>query len=186
MDYAYDQKVRDTALLEGETVLQLLRPGKKAFNVYRIAIPCALLACVWAGFLAYTLQLWRRYDLPISVGFYAAGTILTLALVLLIIAVQKKRLAKTAYYVTDRRVLLVGGLFHLKYRTLHYRFIGSAELSRVPFSKALGLDAFKIHLILNVHKRLTVSFFSVAGTSLSLLENASDAYKRIVELSSEK
>ena len=140
MEYAYDQEVRDTALLEGETVLQLLRPGKKAFAVYRIVIPCALLACVWAGFLAYTLQLWRRYDLPISVGFYIAGTILTLVLMLLIVAVQKKRLAKTAYYVTDRRILLVGGLFHLKYRTLHYRFIGSAELSRVPFSKALGLD----------------------------------------------
>ena len=186
MDYAYDQEVQDTALLEGETELQLLRPGKKAFAVYRIAIPCALLACVWAGFLVYTLRIWRMHDLPISNAFYASGTILMLVLMLLIITIQKKRWAKTAYYITDRRILLVGGLFHLKYRTLHYRFIGSAELSRVPFSKLLGLDAFTIHLILNVHKRLTLSFFSFAGTSLSFLESAGETYKRIVERSSER
>ena len=142
--------------------------------------------CVWAAFLAYTLQIWRRSGLPISNAFYAAGTVLTAALVLALSSVQKKRRARTAYYVTDRRILLVGGLFHLKYRTLNYRAVGSAELSRVPFSKALGLDAFRIHLIMNIHKRLTVSFFSIAGTSLTFLEDPSDAYKQIVALSSER
>ena len=96
---------------------------------------------------------------------------------------RKNGMPKKAYYITDRRILLVGGLFHLKYQTLHYRFIGSVEWKRVPFSRLFGMNAYTIHLIMNIGKRLTVSFFNISGTSLPFLEKADDAYRQIVGLS---
>ena len=183
MDYAYDHEVRNAVLLDGETVLHLLRPGKKAFAFYQIWLPSILLALVWMGFLVTTLIMWMEYDVPISLAFYIAGTLLVLLLVLAYFAIQKKRYAKKAYYITDRRILLVGGLFHLKYQTLHYRFIGSVEWKRVPFSRLFGMNAYTIHLLMNIGKRLTVSFFSISGTSLLFLEKADDAYRQIVGLS---
>ena len=182
MEYAYDQEVRDTALLEGETVLQLLRPGKKAFNVYRIWLPCALAVCLWVSFAVYTLLVSRQYELPLSKLFYIGGTAATALMVLLLVTVQKKQYAKKAYYMTDRRILLVGGLQSLSYQTLNYRAIGCAALKRMPLSVTFGLEAWSVKLMMNMNKRLNVKFFSISGTALPYLENAAEAYKPITAL----
>ena len=184
MDFVFDKETRETALTENETVLQLMTPGKKAFFFYRVRIPTILLCLVFAVLLAVNVVHSIVKSLSFSgIWLYGAGLLLAVAISFFNYLVQKRLYAKKAYYVTDKRILLTGGLFHLKYRTLNYRFIGSVVLKRTPFSKALGIESYSINLSMNINKQFTVKFFSIAGMALSYLENASETYKLIINRS---
>ena len=118
-----------------------------------------------------------------GIRLYGAGLLLAATISFLNYLVQKKMYVKKAYYITDKRILLTGGLFHLKYQTLNYRFIGSVVLKRTLFSKAFSIESYSVNLIMNINKQFTVKFFSIAGMTLSYLENASETYKMIVDRS---
>ena len=184
MAFKYDNEVRETALTESETVLRLLTPGKKAFFFYRVRIPAIILCAVFVILLAVNVAHTIANGLPLSgIWLYGAGLLLAAAVSLLNYLIQKKMFAKKAYYVTDKRILITGGFFHLKYRTLNYRFIGSVVMKRTLFSKAFGMESHSINLNMNINKQFTVKFFSVAGMTLSYLESASETYKLIFEQS---
>jgi len=184
MEFTFDKEARKTALTESETVLQLLKPGKKAFFFYRARIPAIILCAVFVILLAVNVVHTIAHGLPLSgIWLYVAGLLLAAAISFLNYLVQKRMYAKKAYYITDKRILITGGLFHLRYRTLNYRFIGSVDMKRTLFSKAFGMESYSISLMMNINKQLTVKFFSVAGMTLSYLESASDTYRLIFEQS---
>ena len=182
MEFAYDKEASATALTENETVLQLLTPGKKAFFFYRARIPAIFLCAVFAILLGVNVG-YSIVNGPSFSGAWLYGSGLFLATLVSIFnyLIQRKLYAKKAYYITDKRILITGGFFHLKYRTLNYRFIGSVILKRTPFSKAFGMESYSISLMMNINKQLTVKFFSIAGMSLTYIESADNAYKLIVE-----
>ena len=187
MGFEHDDTVREQILLKDETVLRLLRPGKKAFFFYRVRLPAIFLFAVLAILLAANICFSSVKKLPLSgMALYAAGAALIIVITLADRLIQKRFFSNRAYYITDRRILIVSGFRCLKYQTLNYRFIGSAILKRTPCSKLFGMDSYSINLIMNINKRLTVKFFSISGTSLSYLEDPGDAYRHIAELSGEK
>ena len=181
MEYIYDNEVRMSALTDDETVLQILRPGKKAFFFYRVVFPAVALLIVLITLALSLLVISLSNGLSLTgMWIYAIAIVLVLIASLINYFVQKKMYIKKAYYITNKRLLFVGGLFQLKMQTLNYRFIGSVTLKRTPFSKALGLTSYSINLLMNINKRLTVKFFTLAGQGLSYLESADKAYKEIV------
>ena len=183
MDYIYDNEVRNTVLGTEEKVLHLLKPGKKAFLFYRVLVPALLLTVVFIILLSTNIGYSIKNGLSLSGAVtYISCIIFTLLLSLINLMIQKKMYAKRAYYITDKRILIVGGFIHLKYQTLNFRFVGSAIMRRTMFSKMFGMSSYSINLIMNINKQLTIKFFSLSGTSLSYLESADKAYKQIVDL----
>ncbi|MBO4277982.1 MAG: hypothetical protein J5925_06260 [Clostridia bacterium] len=183
MEFIYDNEVCRHALLENESVIQLLKPGKKSYFFYRVVIPSALLSLAVVALLLVNVFYTVINGTPFTGTIYIVLTVLTVPTVLVYYLIQKKMYLKRAYYLTDKRILLVGGIFHLKYQTLGYHFIGSVTEKRTPFSKLFHLESHSISVIMNVHKQLSIKFLSLTGNTLSYLEDPDEAYKRIVRMS---
>ena len=183
MEFFHDNDVREHALIETETILQVLRPGKKAFFFYRVGIPSAVLSLAAIVLLLINTIHTITRGVPFSGIPYIILVALTVPTILVLYSFQKLVYNKRAYYITDKRVLLGGGIYHLKYQTLGYRFIGSVTLKRTMFSKMFNLESHSISVILNVHKQFSIKFFSFTGNTLSYLEEPDEAYRQIVELS---
>ena len=141
-----------------------------------------VIGVVFVVLTAVSLVLHVAHDVPLlGIWLYIAGSIASIPVALVNYFVQKKLFVRRAYYLTDKRILLVGGLFHTKYQTLNYRFIGAVSLKRSLFSKPMGLHSYSIGITTNLNKRLSVKFFTRAGYTLSFIENGSEAYKLITE-----
>ena len=168
-------------LTEDETVLEFLKPVKRAFFFYRVKAPAGILLLILFVMTTVSITKLQTYIAPVYVlWIYIRQAAIVLAVSLCNYFVQKMLYAKKAYYITSKRILIVGGVFNLKYQTLNYRFIGWAELKRTPFSKMFRMDSFSITLIMNINKQFTFKFFTLTGHGLSYIENADKAYKQIV------
>ena len=181
MEFQYQDEIQKRVLLEDETILQIGIPNRKAFLFYRVCVPSVLLGAAAAALLLTNIVYGAVQGLPFSGTFFVIAAGLTIPVIFINRSVQRKLYQNRAYYITDKRILLTGGLFHLKYRTLNYRFIGSVALKRTLYSKLFGLRSYTVSLIMNVNKQLSVKFFSVSGTMLSYLEDPDEIYKLIVK-----